>query len=659
MSFHGTVLRGMVVALGIGAIQAASGDARNRVDLAAAVRAGDIATVKAMMEKGGADPNVKDASGTPLLMTAVVYGNAESVRILLEHGADANAKNPAGATALLWAAGDWEKASLLIAHGADVNVQSALGRTPLLSAAAQDGAGPVVGMLLKKGASTAVVDKLTGPPNVPQGGGSGSAVIEAAKARSGEALKLLLANHLDVNFKGGNGSTALGEATILGNVENVRTLLKAGAKTDARVSSGRYTPLMLAAMRNDPQLVRMLIDAGSEVDARDVVGSTALMWAAYSERGNSAVVELLLKAGAEVNARNDKGETAMRWAKWNGETPIVALLRKWGAAEEAYPARASAGAARDAIPSTVRTAVEKGLAVLQPSGPEFFKKSGCVSCHHQGLPGMAVGLAKERGFRFDEKIADRELKNTMAFLRPAQELLLEGSDVVPEVPATGGYLLMGLAAQGYRADDTTTAVVHNIALRQRQDGAWTGWSSRPPISGGDIRETAVAIFALQHYGPAGRRAEFEGRVERAGRWLTQAKADTTEEQIVRVLGLAWANADAAEIRKSAAAVLAEQRPDGGWAQLTTRDSDAYATGEALFALRAAGALTGTSPEYERGIRYLLRTQEADGSWHVQTRAFPFQPLVESGFPHGRDQWISASGTSWALVALLGSARAGE
>jgi hypothetical protein len=48
---------------------------------------------------------------------------------------------------------------------------------------------------------------------------------------------------------------------------------------------------------------------------------------------------------------------------------------------------------------------------------------------------------------------------------------------------------------------------------------------------------------------------------------------------------------------------------------------------------------------------LLRTQFPDGSWLVRSRSFPVQPLKESGFPHGRNQWISAAGTSWATMAI--------
>jgi hypothetical protein len=78
--------------------------------------------------------------------------------------------------------------------------------------------------------------------------------------------------------------------------------------------------------------------------------------------------------------------------------------------------------------------------------------------------------------------------------------------------------------------------------------------------------------------------------------------------------------------------------------------DAYATGQALYALQAAGVASGT-PAYRKGADYLLRTQLEDGTWFVQSRGFGFQPYLETGFPHGRSQFISAAATSWAAMAL--------
>jgi squalene cyclase len=119
---------------------------------------------------------------------------------------------------------------------------------------------------------------------------------------------------------------------------------------------------------------------------------------------------------------------------------------------------------------------------------------------------------------------------------------------------------------------------------------------------------------------------------------------------MKLLGLVWARAEARSIQTAASKLASGQRPDGGWAQLDTLPSDAYATGQALYALRTAEALSRTS--LDKAVSFLLQTQLADGTWHVRSRAYPVQTkYFDTGFPHGRDQWISAAGTSWACIGL--------
>jgi N-acyl-D-amino-acid deacylase len=104
------------------------------------------------------------------------------------------------------------------------------------------------------------------------------------------------------------------------------------------------------------------------------------------------------------------------------------------------------------------------------------------------------------------------------------------------------------------------------------------------------------------------------------------------------------------MQKAMQELLAVQRPDGGWSDLPTMESTAYATGKSLVALQIGG-LAVSDAAYQRGIQFLLHTQQQDGSWYVKTRALGFQPWFDAGFPHGHDQWISAAGTNWAAMAL--------
>jgi squalene cyclase len=166
-----------------------------------------------------------------------------------------------------------------------------------------------------------------------------------------------------------------------------------------------------------------------------------------------------------------------------------------------------------------------------------------------------------------------------------------------------------------------------------------------------ISNTAYAIRALHAYAPIGRKAEYTRRIERAREWLQAQNPVRKEERVKRLLGLAWAGAKADTLRAAAAKLREDQLPDGGWAQVPGFPSDAYATGQTLYALNQAAGMSANDLVYRRGVSFLRRTQLEDGSWHVRSRSVKFQPYFESGFPHGHDQWISAAGSAWAAMAL--------
>ena len=88
----------------------------------AAIRASDLRTLKSALADG-MDSNARDEHRTPALMLAALYSNADCLRLLLERGADPNAANEAGATALHWAVPDLAKVRLLVAKGANVNAK--------------------------------------------------------------------------------------------------------------------------------------------------------------------------------------------------------------------------------------------------------------------------------------------------------------------------------------------------------------------------------------------------------------------------------------------------------------------------------------------------------------------------------------------------------
>jgi Ankyrin repeats (3 copies) len=423
--------------------------------------------------------------------------------------------------------------------------------------------------------------------------------------------------------------TPLIGALLHNDMAEAKRLLEHGADPNEGRFFG-FPPVFLAIQRQNLDVFQMMVAKGADLSVRDRSGSTALMWAAFNEDGDADLVEELLKLGADPLAKNSVGETALDWGRRRGDTPAVAVLFRSGVSDE----------------MKLKVSIEKSLSLLQQSGSQFARVSACYSCHHQSLPQMALGIARTRGLQLDEPAARQQVDTMIGVLKSVYEQAVNNRDRIPDPPIALSYTLLGLAAENYPADEITEALAHVIAAWQSDDGAFYPLPAvRPPLESNEVTATALSLRALQLYG-----THQEPRVARAREWLHTAQPRSTEARAMQLLGLAWAKAAADDISKSAAALLALQREDGGWAQLQTLETDAYATGQALVALATAGHAT-SSPEYRRGIAFLRRTQFADGSWLVRTRSFPVQPPKDSGFPHGRHQWISAAGTSWAAMAL--------
>lgn len=371
-----------------------------------------------------------------------------------------------------------------------------------------------------------------------------------------------------------------------------------------------------------------------------------LMLAAASDALPVDIVKMLIDKGADVNAKSPSGETALRLAKLRGDTAITKLLVSAGALDEPLPAAPS----NYAPARSVRAAIERSLPLLQQTDATFMAKSGCVSCHNNTLTAMSVAAARMRGIGVDETVARGQAKKIASYLGSWRDRALQGISI-PGDADTVSYIMLGLAAERQPADAATDAMARLLRLQQRPEGFWRPLAHRPPIESSEIQVTAISMRALQVYAPAAERTSYRRAIDRAAAWLKTATPQTNEDRAFQLLGLHWSSADRAAITAAGRALLREQRRDGGWAQLPSLDSDAYATGQALYALAESGAIASTDPAFTRGAAFLLRTQFADGSWFVRTRALPIQPHFESGFPYGRDQFISAAATNWATLAL--------
>jgi Prenyltransferase and squalene oxidase repeat len=304
--------------------------------------------------------------------------------------------------------------------------------------------------------------------------------------------------------------------------------------------------------------------------------------------------------------------------------------------------------------SDVRDAATKAIALLQSTGKVWFEKQTCVSCHHQALPMMALKIARERGIPVNEELARQSASKAFSYFQ-SLDRAVQSTHVVDPAMDTGMHLLSGAQA-GLPPSLTTAVYARLIANYQHSDGSWTTLDDRPPQAHSRITATAVAARAVQLYLPERLREEKAARTARARQWLLSATPSNTEDRTFQLLGYRWVDVPPADRQRAATQLLAEQRTDGGWEQLPNLASDAYATGEALAALYQAGDIDVQEPAYQRGLRFLLNSQKADGSWLVRTRLIENQlvspPYFETGFPYKEHQVISCMGTSRAVIALM-------
>jgi ankyrin repeat protein len=239
------------------------------------------------------------------LAEAVRSGDRAGALAMIEAGADVDAAESNGTTALHWAAykGDEELVAALLAKGARPDVANDYGSTPL---------------------------------------------SEAANVADAEIVEMLLDAGADPNSPNAEGQTALMTAARTGSVEVARRLVEHGAEIDAREAWRGQTALMWAAAANLPDMAEYLIEAGADVNARALAndwerqvtnepraqyrptgGLSALQ---YAVRGGClACVEAMLAKGAEIDAPNPDGVTPLMVAIDNYNFDIAKLLIDEGA----------------------------------------------------------------------------------------------------------------------------------------------------------------------------------------------------------------------------------------------------------------------------------------------------------------------------------------
>ena len=291
--------------------------------LADAARRGDWAAVRTLLEEG-ADVDAREGDGSTALHWASYRDDREAAARLIRAGADVDAANDLGVTPL-WAAcenGSSAMVEILLGAGADPDVPLPFGETPLMTAA-RAGNADVVGRLLDAGAD---VDAATAEGAY----GAQTALMWAVAQRHPSVVAVLLAHGADVDAR---------STTFTETVKTISTYANYGLQCVPRdecyiteVPSGGFTPLLFAARVGDVASARLLVAAGADVNQAAPDGAGALAVAALS--GSAAVAALLLDSGADPNAAGG-GYAPLHAAILHRDPMLVEALLSAGADPDA------------------------------------------------------------------------------------------------------------------------------------------------------------------------------------------------------------------------------------------------------------------------------------------------------------------------------------
>src|SRR5579863_3789552 len=250
--------------------------------------------------------------------------------------------------------------------------------------------------------------------------------------------------------------------------------------------------------------------------------------------------------------------------------------------------------------SEAEAAVRRYIPLLERSLETWGRNAPCISCHHQALGLSVLAMALEREVPVNRATYSAAMRAIGDRAGAVVDVTVQGIGPASIDPAGDGIFAFATQVTGQPLP-IDPVLAWQIAARQEADGGWRSVLHRPPSQESDFAATALAIRRLQLSMPARSASETSVRIARAKRWLLVTPPRTNEDQAFRLLGLAWADAPKVDLEKAAALLLAGQKGDGGWAQLPTRSSDAYATGLTLMALRQGAGLPDKHPGYQRGL----------------------------------------------------------
>jgi hypothetical protein len=274
------------------------------------------------------------------------------------------------------------------------------------------------------------------------------------------------------------------------------------------------------------------------------------------------------------------------------------------------------------------------------------------------MPLWALAEADRQGYATDRKFVADTAEATLGSPRKMIASGIANNPAAPPDPrpmgrgVNMGAVFMAVAAQSLPSLDegekqSLSRIAAQVVQKQRKDGSWEFFLSRPPINENQATDAAWMLMALQGETTADAAESSRASLKKGMAWLAGTQPpDCHQAKALKLLLALRAGTPRDTLQPAIDRLLALQRSDGGWSQIANATSDAFATGQILYVLSLAG-YTADRPEIKRAIDFLVTTQKPDGSWPMTSRSTP------DGRPGSAKLLspITCAANAWATLGL--------
>lgn len=321
----------------------------------------------------GADVNARNDDG----LTALLYSMQEFdpwydiVETLIKFGADVNIADSNGCTALMLAAhwaNDPDLITLLINNGANINAIDNQGHTALMYASKYNWNSDIFKTLIDYGANINVKDNTGNTALIYAAEYNGEREIARRLIELGADISIpcegkayYVINSLHKIVTGINTNFFSGNWWKSATVEDVKAEISKGAEINAEDECFESVLDYAVAYNSNPDVIKMVVSRCTDINYKNEFKRTALMWAAaYND--NPLIIKTLIELGADINAKDERGESAFTYAlKSNSNPEVLKILLKY--IVDINSRALMIAAENNKSPDIIRTLIELGLNV--------------------------------------------------------------------------------------------------------------------------------------------------------------------------------------------------------------------------------------------------------------------------------------------------------